>query len=48
MGRSERKVLIAERGEAILARPMRLACQAAVLGEGSVVVNKNGVRCADV
>ena len=31
MGRSERKTLVAERGEAILARPMRLACQTAVL-----------------
>jgi hypothetical protein len=44
MSRSERKTLIAERGEAILARPVRLACQAAVLGEGTIVLKKSGVR----
>lgn len=48
MGRSERKTLAAERGEAILRRPVRLACQAAVLREGTVVVNKSGVRAPDI
>jgi 2Fe-2S ferredoxin len=48
MGRSERKTLAAERGEAILSRPVRLACQAAVLQEGTIVINKAGVRSADV
>ena len=47
MGRSERKTLAAERGEAILSRPVRLACQAAVLREGTIVVNKPGVRSSD-
>jgi 2Fe-2S ferredoxin len=46
MSRSERKTLIAERGEAILQRPVRLACQTAVLAEGTVVVTKSGVRPA--
>ena len=44
MGRSERKTLTAERGPAILTRPMRLACQAAVLGTGAIAVSKPGVR----
>lgn len=48
MGRSERKTLAAERGEAIFRRPVRLACQAAVLGEGTIVVNKPGVRSPDL
>jgi 2Fe-2S ferredoxin len=47
MGRSERKTLVAERGEAILRRPVRLACQAACSGKGAVTVNKLGVRSAD-
>jgi ferredoxin, 2Fe-2S len=47
MGRSERKTLAAERGEAILSRPFRLACQATVLLEGEIVVNKAGVRAPD-
>src|SRR5688572_8023768 len=47
MGRSERKTLTAERGEAILRRPVRLACQAADCGEGTIRVNKPGVRPAD-
>jgi 2Fe-2S ferredoxin len=46
MSRSERKTLIAERGEAILRRPVRLACQAGVLGNGPIVVTKMGVRSA--
>ena len=47
MGRSERKTLAAERGEAILSRPVRLACQAAVLQEGTIVLKKAGVRPPD-
>lgn len=47
MGRSERKTLAAERGEAVLARPYRLACQATVLREGTIVINKAGVRVSD-
>ena len=44
MGRFERKTLIAERGEAILSKPVRLACQADVRGGGTIVVMKVGVR----
>jgi 2Fe-2S ferredoxin len=44
MGRNERKTLAAERGEAILQRPVRLACQAAVLQDGTIVLTKPGVR----
>ena len=44
MGRHERKTLTAERGAAILARRVRLACQAAIGGEGPIVVQKAGVR----
>jgi 2Fe-2S ferredoxin len=47
MSRSERKTLIAERGEAILRRPVRLACQAAVRGDGIIVLDKPGVRGVD-
>jgi len=46
MGRNERKTLVAERGEAILKRSVRLACQAVVLTEGVIEVNKPGVRSA--
>ena len=46
MSRSERKTLAAERGEAILNRPMRLACQATVLRDGAITLNKPGVRQA--
>jgi 2Fe-2S ferredoxin len=46
MGRGERKTLVAERGESILRQPMRLACQAIVLG-GAVSVIKAGVRPAE-
>ncbi|HEX5369221.1 MAG TPA: 2Fe-2S iron-sulfur cluster-binding protein [Dehalococcoidia bacterium] len=46
MSRSERKTLLAERGEAVLQRPLRLACQATVLQEGSIVIKKTGVRPA--
>ena len=48
MGRSERKTLVAERGEAILARSVRLACQAAVLRDGTIVLNKPGVRVPEI
>jgi len=44
MGRSERKTLTAERGEAILQRPVRLACQATVTSDGSITLNKGGVH----
>lgn len=44
MGRSERKRLVAERGESFLLKPMRLVCQAAVSGDGSITVTKIGVR----
>jgi ferredoxin, 2Fe-2S len=47
MSRSERKTLIAERGESILGRPMRLACQATVLRDGVITLNKPGVRPAE-
>jgi 2Fe-2S ferredoxin len=47
MGRSERKTLVAERGEAILRRPVRLACQATVLHDGAITVTKPGVRSAE-
>jgi 2Fe-2S ferredoxin len=46
MSRSERKTLVAERGEAILRRPVRLACQATVLRDGAIIVTKPGVRSA--
>ena len=44
MGRAERRALVAERGEAVLASPVRLACQARLAGGGSVMVVKPGVR----
>jgi 2Fe-2S ferredoxin len=47
MGRSERKTLVAERGEAVLRRPVRLACQAAIMTNAPIIVNKPGVRAAD-
>ena len=46
MGRHEKKTLIAERGAAILNRPMRLACQTVIKGKSPVVVNKPGVKAA--
>src|SRR6478609_2771066 len=46
MGRSERKILVNERGEAILKRPVRLACQAIVREGGSISLTKPGVRDA--
>ena len=47
MSRSERKTLVAERGEAVLVRPLRLACQAGVLGANPITVIKIGVRASD-
>jgi 2Fe-2S ferredoxin len=47
LGRSERKTLVTERGESILSKPVRLACQAAVRTAGAVTINKPGVRKAD-
>src|SRR5437763_1744371 len=46
MSRSERRTLVAERGESILGHPARLACQAVVLGEGTLTLTKPGVRRA--
>jgi 2Fe-2S ferredoxin len=47
MGRSERKRLVSERGEAFLMKPMRLACQAGVMKDGVVTLTKVGVRQSD-
>jgi 2Fe-2S ferredoxin len=45
MGRAERKVLVYERGEAILNTPIRLACQSRFApGASRIVVRKVGVR----
>lgn len=44
MGRAERKRLVSERGEAFLSKPMRLVCQASVVGDGAITVTKIGVR----
>ena len=44
MGRSERKTLINDRGEAMLRRPMRLMCQATIIQDGEVELTKNGVH----
>jgi len=46
MSRYERKTLTSERGEAILRRPVRLACQAAVKADTPITVRKTGVRAA--
>lgn len=43
MSRSERKTLLSERGQAALLQPLRLACQAIVLGAGTLTVAKPGV-----
>ena len=48
MARYEKKTLTAERGEAILRRPVRLACQAVVCGEEPIVLTKAGVRTPDL
>jgi 2Fe-2S ferredoxin len=47
MSRNERKTLVSERGEAILSRPLRLACQAVVVADGEITVKKAGVRAAN-
>lgn len=47
MGRSERKTLVAERGEAVLRKPVRLACQAIVTSKGTITVFKAGVRAGE-
>ncbi len=44
MGRAERRALVAERGESVLSKPVRLACQARVTGSHDVTVEKPGVR----
>jgi ferredoxin, 2Fe-2S len=44
MGRAERRALVAERGESVLSKPVRLACQARVTGPNDVTVEKPGVR----
>ena len=44
MGRAERRALVAERGEGILSKPVRLACQARVTGAHDITVEKPGVR----
>ena len=47
MGRNERNRLVAERGEAFLKKPLRLACQAGVIANGTITVTKAGVRRVD-
>lgn len=47
MGRGERKRLVSERGEAFLSKPMRLACQTGIIGDGAITVRKAGVRQSD-
>jgi 2Fe-2S ferredoxin len=44
MGRAERRSLVDERGESVLRTNVRLACQARIVGDGTIVVNKPGVR----
>jgi 2Fe-2S ferredoxin len=44
MGRSEEQTLVAERGPAVLGTNVRLACQARVLRDVAIVVQKPGVR----
>jgi 2Fe-2S ferredoxin len=44
MGRSEEQTLVAERGPAVLGTNVRLACQARVLRDVAIVVQKLGVR----
>jgi len=46
MSRYERKTLVAERGEGVLKRSARLACQATIHADGTLVVTKQGVRAA--
>jgi 2Fe-2S ferredoxin len=46
MGRAERKTLVEERGEGVLATAVRLACQARIRAPAGdiIVVHKPGVR----
>jgi 2Fe-2S ferredoxin len=44
MGRSERSILLEERGEGSVRGGLRLACQARVEGDGELLVRKAGVR----
>jgi 2Fe-2S ferredoxin len=45
MGRTEQKTLVLERGQAVLASGLRLACQARLREDGeAVTVKKPGVR----
>jgi 2Fe-2S ferredoxin len=44
MGKAERATLVAERGERVLATPVRLACQVRVGDASRIVVRKAGVR----
>jgi 2Fe-2S ferredoxin len=44
MGRTEQKTLVLERGESVLAMPVRLACQARIRDGSPIVVRKAGVR----
>lgn len=46
MGRSEQQVLVDERGESVLRSAVRLACQARVSGDVTILVKKPGVRRA--
>ena len=43
MGRSERTVLVEERGPSVLSTRVRLACQARVAEGATIVVRKTGV-----
>ena len=46
MGRAEERTLVAERGPAVTATAVRLACQARIRGGAPIVVRKPGVRRA--
>jgi 2Fe-2S ferredoxin len=48
MGRAEEHSLVDERGPGILRTSVRLACQARLHGDATVVVRKPGVRPPDV
>jgi 2Fe-2S ferredoxin len=48
MGRTEERSLVAERGPGILRTSVRLACQARLHGDATIVVRKTGVRPPDV
>jgi 2Fe-2S ferredoxin len=44
MGKAERASLVLERGERVVETNVRLACQARIVGSGTIVVKKIGVR----